>query len=80
MKRTLALLVLHIAIASSFAAEGIPEAVSADSYTITTRLPEGMWAVEVFAKAEIIRYSHAAEPNSRSPVFRISTSAAGMDS
>jgi hypothetical protein len=52
-------------------AHGIPDLVSVGSYSVTLRLPEGLWALEVFEKAEVIRYSYAGTANSRSEVFRL---------
>ncbi len=52
-------------------AEGVPELVSVGSYSVTLRLPGGMWAVESFPKAEVIRYSYADEANRSALVFHL---------
>lgn len=59
------------------AATGIPDVVSVGTYSISARL-EGMWAVEVFEKAQIIRYSYAGTEGRRSQIFQLSVYRIGV--
>jgi hypothetical protein len=57
----LRILLSFAGIAAASLAAPVPETISAASYSVTLRLPESTWAVDVFDKPESIRYSHVWE-------------------